>query len=592
MFYKVAISGLKIPPLTYSSSSEIKIGSLVEVDLRNKRWLGAVWQKETRPPDKDIKEIRGMLSPGFFSIPLLRFYNFVSKYYFVYPGEVLFLVFPGIKKISGKIYSFFIRKVERENQLISNSGIYLFVGKKEEERIRILLRRIEKGKGSFLYLFPEIVQAERVFARLKKQMEGVIFYHSQLKRKERIRIWSEIREGKYRMIIGLRQAVFLPIPNLIGIGVEEEENQFYKEEKKHFHYQARDCAIIRGRMENIPVYLFSHTPSLESFYYSQKRSYKLYGEFKKKDVKVIIVDMRKKEEVLSDVLKKFLANYRQDETFYLLVQQRGFSRYVICADCGFIPRCSLCGFSFFYHQKESILSCHICGKKEPAFDECPNCRSVNFLFRGIGIERVERELKVNFPRLESALTKRKGIILGQSFGVNTFSEDTIDLVGIISFEQLFSFSDFRTEEWIFQIVRSLIEKLKKGGFLIIQTKNPSQPIFSKLFNPYRFFARLLKEREKFFLPPFSSIATLKIFQGEETAVKKYEELKKTLAPFAEAIKIFPPFKSFKKKRGRYYYIILLKARAGLRFCNILKKENLFIDQEEIEVDINPIAILT
>lgn len=592
MFYKVAISGLKIPLLTYSSSSEIKIGSLVEVDLKNKRWLGTVWQKEVVPPAKDIKEIREVLSPGFFSIPLLRFYNFVSKYYFVYPGEVLFLVFPGIKKISGKIRSFFVKEVEGEKPLISDSGVYLFVGKKEEERIRILLRRMEKRKGTFLYLFPEIVQAERVFARLKKQMEGVIFYHSQLKRKERIRIWSEINRGKYRVIIGLRQAIFLPIPNLIGIAVDEEENQFYKEEKKHFHYQARDCAIIRGRIENIPVYLFSHTPSLESFYYSQKKIYKLYGEFKKKDVKIIIVDMRKKEEVLSDVLKKFLVNYRESEVFYLLVQRRGFSRYVICTDCGFIPRCSLCGFPFFYHQKESILSCHICGKKEQVFDECPNCRSVNFLFKGIGIERVEQELKVNFPWLQSVLTKKRGIFLGQSFGADIFPEDSINLVGIISFEQLFSFSDFRTEEWAFRIVRSLIEKLKEGGFLIIQTKNPSQSIFSQLFNPHRFFTRLLKEREDFFLPPFSSIAALKIFHNEEMAVRKYEELKKILAPLGEKIKIFPPFKSFRKKRGKYHYNILLKAESGLRFYNILKKENLFIGQEEIEVDINPITILT
>ncbi len=592
MFYRVAVLGLKIPLLTYFSPSEIKIGALVEVELKSKRCLGVIWEKEERPPEREIKEIKEVVNPEFFPIRLLRFYNFVSRYYFAYPGEVLSLAFPEIKRFDRRIWNQLREEVPKSKFLISRSGVYLFVGKKEEERMRMLLEKVRQRGGSILYLFPDSVRGERVFTQLREKWEGVIFYHSRIKKKERVRIWSEIKNGKYQIIIGLKQAIFLPIPNLREIWVEEEESPFYKEEERHFHYQARDCAVIRGKIENIPVYLFSQTPSLESYYYSQIKKYRFYGEFKKKEVKVIIVNLRKEKGILSDVLKKFLANYRQGETFYLLVERQGFSRYIICGDCGFIPRCAECGFPFFYHQKERVFSCHICKKKSEVFDECPNCYGVNFLFRGVGLERVEEELKVNFPQLRPVLAGGKGIFLGLSSELNNFLEGSVDLAAIISLEQLLSFPDFRTEERAYQILRSILGKLKRGGFLIIQTRNPSSPIISNLFRPIKFFAKVLKEREYFFLPPFSSIAILRIFRKEEVAMKKYEELKEKLAPFGEKVVLYPPFPSLKKKRGKRSFVILLKAKSGLRLYNLLKKEDLFSNHEEIEVDINPIKILT
>jgi primosomal protein N' (replication factor Y) len=599
MLYKVAILGLRIPPLTYFSPDEMRLGSLVAVELRKEKWLGIVWEKETMPPERKVKTISRILFPEFFPVKLLQFYNFVSKYYFVYPGEVLTLAFPGIKRMRRTIENLLgeNRSAQPAKTLWStpsapNFAVILLTGKNEEEKMRLITQKVAKGEGCILYLFPEMISAERVFARLKEKIEGIVFYHSKRKRSELVRLWSGIKKGEYRVVIGTKQAVFLPIPALREILVEDEASSLYKEEKRHFHYQARDCALMRGRFEKIPVTLFSYTPSLESFYFCLRGRYKFYGGFRKKDVKIIIADFGEENRVLTNPLRKFLARYREGEVFYLLNQRQGFSRYIICADCGFIPRCGECGFPFFYHQKELLFSCHICQKKERVFDECPNCQGINFLFKGIGIERVERELKMSFPRLAKIVDEKKGIFLGSAFGLNRFPDDGIDLGAIISFEQLLSFPDFRTEERAWQIIQKFIGKIKKGGFLIIQTKTPRHPILSNLFNPPHFFRRLLKEREGLAFPPFFSVVTLRIYGGEELVTKKYEELRKKIAPYREEVKIFPPIKSSQRKRGRHLSTIVLKLKGGLRLYQILKKEELFGNGEEIEVDINPNTILT
>ncbi len=607
MLYQVALLGLKIPPLTYYSQAEAKLGSLVKVPLKNKTSLGIILRKEVcQPVDREIKEIKDVIIPEFLPTRLLRFYNFVSRYYFVYLGEVIALALPGIMKESFLTCAQAKHSSVRERSGRPYSGlirprwtrVYLLTGKREEDKIRFLLRKIEKRDGSILFLVPEIIQGERIFLSLREQLgDDVVFYHSALKKTERIKGWLEIREGKARVIIGPKQAIFLPIPNLTGIMLEEEESPFYKEEKRHFHYNARDCAVIRGKIENIPVYFFSDTPSVESFYNSQIGKYKLLGGFKRKRCKIIVAE--KREEVLSSQLKRFLANYRPGEKFYLLCERQGFSRYILCEECGFIPRCSICGFPFFYHQAKSLLSCHICKKEEKVFDECPNCRGLNFSFKGIGIERVQREIERQFPHIKLILTKSvksrngegEGVFLGTSYGLMSFPKNYFDIAAIIAFEQLFSFPDYRTCERAFQIFHSLIARLKENGFLIVQTRNCKERLLSDILNPPSFYKRALKERESCFFPPFCNIVALRIFNNEEIAKKKYGEIKEKFASLPGLI-IFPPFRSLAKKRGRYPYIILLKLPPGQRLHNLLTPDDLLIKDKGIEVDISPMTCLT
>ncbi|GEM_PF-1591093 len=611
MFYKVAVLGLSLPPLTYAGAEGIKLGSLVKVELRNKKRLGIIWQEDTSPPEKEIKEIEEIILPELLSSRQIRFYTFVSSYYFVQPGEVLSFALPFLGKLDSRLSLIkegkpLLPKITRgvKGGSWEKAGVYLFLEKKEEDKIRFLLRKLAEREGSYLFLVPELIIGERLFTQLRSKInEAIIFYHSALKKIERIKIGWAIMEGKYRVVIGAKQSVFLPLPNLAGILVDEEESHFYKEEVRRFHYHARDCAVIRGKIESIPVYLFSSTPSLESFYNSQIGKYKLYGGFKRRAIRVIIADSKKSKGILSSPLRSFLHRYRKGECFYLFVQRKGFARYIMCEDCGFVSRCSECRFPLFYHRAKTILACHICQREEKVFDECPSCHGVNFLFEGIGLEKVERELKTACPtispiRLEKnkgqervGMVKRHGVFLGTSFALSKFLDGQLDLGVVISLEQILSLSDFRTEEEALRIIRKLAAKVKSGGFLIIQTKNPSHPLLGNIFNPPLFYRRLLKEREACRFPPFAHIALLKIYGGEEVAQRKYEELLKKFVQRPE-LQIFPPFSIRVKKRRSAPSIILIKVISGQRLDKILSQEDLIVDGGSVEIDVDPIEVLT
>ncbi len=584
MFYKVAVFGLRLPPLTYSSPEELNPGSLVRVKLRGRERLGVVWQKDPSPPPTEIKEIEEVINFDFFSLKLLRFYHFCVRYYFVYPSDVLSLAFP-FAKISQKKLSSTLALLTPPPPSFrpANFSVSLFLGKREEEEMRILLNEVAKN-FPLLFLVPEVTIGERVFSSLQKEVKEIVFYHRQRKISEGIKIWSEIKSGKYKIIVGLKQAVFLPILNLKKIFVKEEESQLYKEDKRHFRYQGRDCALLRGKIENIPVGLFSLTPSLTSYAKALKKKYKIYGDFKRPNVKLII-SPQKGDEILTETLKKFLAHHRKGERAYLLIQHQGFARYIYCLDCGFIPRCPACGFSFFYHKEGLTLTCHICRREEKVFDECPKCGGTNFLFKGIGRERVVAELR-------NLSLQREGIIIGSSFGLSSIRDGELNFASVISLEQLLSFPDYRTEERALQTTRSLLFKIRPKGFLIIQTKNPSHPLLNHIFNPIPFYRRLLKEREDSLFPPFTSIIALKIFADEETVTKRYEEVKDLLKESSGDLTIFPPFRSHQKKRGKLPYIILLKTKPGIRLSPLLKKEVLFAWRGEVEVDVNPANLLT
>ncbi len=300
---------------------------------------------------------------------------------------------------------------------------------KTEVYLQALAHALEQGKGAIV-LVPEISLTPQTVERFKARFSSgklqtlVAVLHSHLSAGERHDEWHKIRQGRARIVIGARSAIFAPVEPLGLIIVDEEHEHTYKQEEAP-RYHARDVAVMRGQMENAVVVLGSATPSLESYYNCRRGKFALLELPERVDdqkmPRVRVVDMRQaaaKEKgppVFSPQLKEAI-HQRLDrgEQTILFLNRRGYSTSLQCPKCGFVANCPNCSLALTYHRIEQKLSCHICGHDEKVPSVCPNekCRNPAIRFAGTGTQRVEEVLAKLFPnarvkRMDADAMKRK-----------------------------------------------------------------------------------------------------------------------------------------------------------------------------------------
>src|SRR5574341_708987 len=280
-------------------------------------------------------------------------------------------------------------------------------------------------KKQALVLVPEISLTVPTIMRFKAVFgDQVISLHSGLSAGERFDAWRKIKEGKFPVVIGARSAVFAPLENLGLIVVDEEQDASYKQTDTAPRYNARDTAVMRGKIENVPVILGSATPAIESFHNALKGKYVLLSLSKRVEEKplasVKILDLKKERETKNydylggELKQKIQEKLAQKQQAILFLNRRGFSTFVKCQDCGFIALCRNCNITLTYHLTDLSLKCHYCGHKENAPSICPVCNGNRFLYKGVGTQRVETEIKKSFGensvrRLDSDVLGRKNL---------------------------------------------------------------------------------------------------------------------------------------------------------------------------------------
>jgi primosomal protein N' (replication factor Y) (superfamily II helicase) len=511
---------------------------------------------------------------------------------------------------------------------------------KTEIYLQAIAHTLEQGKGAIV-LVPEISLTPQTVERFKARFSSgklqtlVAVLHSHLSAGERHDEWHKIRQGRARIVIGARSAIFAPVEPLGLIIVDEEHEQTYKQEETP-RYHARDVAIMRGQMENAVVLLGSATPSLESYYNSKKGKYTLLelpGRVDdQKMPRVRVVDLRQaaaKEKgnlIFAPQLKEAIQQRleKQEQTI-LFLNRRGWATALQCPLCGYVAPCPNCSVSLTYHRVEQKLICHICGQIEKVPLICPNekCRNPAIRFAGMGTQRVEETLAKLFPharvrRMDSDTMKRKDdyrktlgefragkidILVGTQMIAKGLHFPNVTLVGIIHADSALHQPDFRAGERTFQLLTQVAGRAGRGdveGEVFVQAFTPFHPAiqYARRHDYIGFYDQEIGFREQLKYPPVTRVALLTLKGRNEDKVKFSaehikRELQKGLAEFKDLIVSGPAPAPLLKAETFYRHQIMLRARAMSKLsqtlANILPSATLPEDVT-LSLDIDPVNL--
>ena len=442
---------------------------------------------------------------------------------------------------------------------------------KTEVYLQALAYALENGKGGIV-LVPEISLTPQTVERFKARFSSgplqtlVAVLHSHLSAGERHDEWQKVRQGRARIVIGARSAIFAPVDPLGLIIVDEEHEHSYKQEEAP-RYHARDVAVVRGQMEGAVVVLGSATPSLESFYNVQRGKYGLLELLARADDKkmplVRVVDMRqagkadKGTPIFSPQLKEAITQRleRKEQTI-LFLNRRGYATSLQCPQCGYVAECPNCSVALTYHRQAQKLLCHICGFVTPSPKVCPNdkCRNPAIRYAGLGTQKVEDTLKRLFPhaniqRMDSDVLKRKedyrrilgdfragkiDILLGTQMIAKGLHFPNVTLVGIIYADLSLHMPDFRAGERTFQLLTQVSGRAGRGdveGEVFIQAFTPFHPAiqYARRHDFAGFYEQEIEFRDQLKYPPLARVALLTLKGRNEEKVKfSAEHLRKEL----------------------------------------------------------------
>ena len=458
-----------------------------------------------------------------------------------------------------------------ENRTDKNKGNHVFLlhgvtgSGKTEVYLQAIAHALEQGKGAIV-LVPEISLTPQTVERFKARFSHgplqtlVAVLHSHLSSGERHDEWHKIRQGRARIVIGARSAVFAPVDPLGLVIVDEEHEHSYKQEEAP-RYNARDLAVVRGQQEGAVVVLGSATPCMESYYNVQRKKYFLLSLTERADEKnmpiVRIVDMRnasskgKGISIFSPQLHEaILQRLEKKEQVMLFLNRRGWSSSLQCPECGFVAECPNCSVSLTYHRSAQKLMCHICGHIDSAPSKCPeqNCGNASIRYSGLGTEKVEAALDKNFPsarvkRMDSDTLKRKedyrrilgdfrsgkiDILVGTQMIAKGLHFPNVTLVGIIHADLSLHIPDFRAGERTFRLLTQVAGRAGRGdveGEVYVQSFTPFHPAiqYARRHDYIGFYDQEIEFRQELHYPPVGRVALLTLRGRSEDRVRFFAD---------------------------------------------------------------------
>jgi len=502
-------------------------------------------------------------------------------------------------------------------------------------KTEIYLQAIEKAlqaDKSTIMLVPEISLTTQTIERFRGRFkEKIAILHHRLSQGERNDEWHQICEGKARIVIGARSAIFSPVIHLGLIIVDEEHEPSYKQNDLHPCYQARDVAVMRGKLTQSAVVLGSATPSLESYYNAQQGKYTLSVLHERANAaslpKVTVVDMRKEFEKAKRfthfsqaLLNGIERRHKEGEQTILFLNRRGYHTVLLCQDCQHSVKCIRCDLPMTFHLGEHCLTCHLCHfQLTPPPTSCPKCHGNRPLkFRGAGTEQIERALHAIFPsirtlRIDADTTKHKGshqkllrqfgtgkadVLIGTQMIAKGLHFPDVTLVGVLNSDSGLNIPDFRASENVFQLITQVAGRSGRGvveGEVIIQTTLPDNATiqYAAQQNYVGFYNEEIAIRKLFGYPPFLHIAKL-LFSGEEA-----EKTQETAQQFRDILIGYLPSRfefhpvvpcGYTKIKDQYRYQFLIRGSTMYPLSNALQRvaEKYPLPRQiKLFVDVNP-----
>ncbi|MEG7281827.1 primosomal protein N' [Bacillus sp. 0909A] len=516
--------------------------------------------------------------------------------------------------------------------------VFLLHGVTGSGKTEVYLQSIEKvlAKGKeAIVLVPEISLTPQMVHRFKGRFGSqVAVMHSGLSTGEKYDEWRKIHRKEVRLVVGARSAIFAPFENLGMIIIDEEHESSYKQEEMP-RYHAKEVAIKRAEHHRCPVVLGSATPTLESYARAQKGVYELLSLKHRVNHQVMpevsLVDMR--EELRNgnrsmfsiELMEKLEETIAKGEQAVLFLNKRGYSSFVMCRDCGYVPQCPHCDISMTYHRSGQRMKCHYCGHEEPVPHTCPECGSDHIRFFGTGTQRVEEELTKVLPharviRMDVDTTSRKGahekllsafgegkadILLGTQMIAKGLDFPNVTLVGVLSADTTLHIPDFRSAEKTFQLLTQVSGRAgrhEKPGNVIIQTYTPSHYSIqlTKTHDYETFYQQEMAHRREQSYPPYFYLALVTVSHEE---VAKAAVTAEKIAHFLKAncgadTKILGPSASpIARIKDRYRYQCVIKYKQETQISALLKKilehYKREIEQKHvmISIDMNPYMMM-
>ena len=485
-------------------------------------------------------------------------------------------------------------------------------------------------KRSAIVLVPEISLTPQMMKRFIDRFgERVAILHSKLSDGERFDQWESIRRGLCPVVVGARSAVFAPLPHLGTIILDEEGEPSFKQADSP-RYHAREVAIMRCTLENALLVMGSATPTIDSYQNCLNNNFHLYEMNKRvsnrQPPRVQIVDMRKElvtkkqrsmfSESLTTAIAETLAAKKQA---ILYLNRRGYSTFILCAECGEAVKCSRCNVSMAYHSGSNILRCHYCGELQEVPKVCPKCQSKKIKFFGAGTQLIEAQAKAYFPnariqRLDSDVVTTKGsmeaildsfgkgnidILVGTQMVAKGLDFPNVTLVGIIAADNLLRLPDFRASERNFSLLAQVAGRSGRGempGNVILQTYCPEHHSIQHALTEdfHGFYEEEAKLRKEAMFPPFIELAHFIISSpNREKAMNTAQQLYDLFAkhPSVDSNNLFGPAPAaLEQINNRFRFQVMLKMpkleeliKTVKEVTDSLKKPS----DTRLNIDINP-----
>lgn len=615
----------------YNIHQKIKRGSLVLVPFGKKKdQIGVVYDVVNTLPKKieklNIKEIIFVFKNIFIDEKIIQFIEWIADYTLAPKGLVLKLVLINNKIVD---YNFsdhaqktiHTKKVQLNAEqleaykainktLVPKFNPIVLQGVTGSGKTEVYFEAIEKilkQKKQALVMLPEISltpQFEERF-KIKFGFEPDI-WHSKITEKKKKIIWHSCYQGESIVVVGARSSLFLPFNNLGLIVVDEEHDLSFKQED-NIRYQARDLAIVKAKIEKIPIILSSATPSLETHHNIQVKRFthlflsSQFSGLKLSDIKLIDMKnehLQKDQWISQTIINALNESLLNGEQSLLFLNRRGYSPLVLCYLCGFRFQCNQCSSWLVMHKDKNRLLCHHCGSISSIEKNCPECQAHNTLkLIGPGVERLAEEVESIFPDystknmssdnantpnkirsiIEDFKNKKIDILVATQIMTKGYHFPNLSIVGVIDADSGLMGGDLRATERTYNLLQQVSGRAgrsNKVGKVFIQTYYPDNPVMKSFIAGDRnsFIVQTLKERRQFNMPPFSYMTAIVLSGTSKARVKIYANKLVKGKIIEKDIDILGPVEApLFLLRGRYRYRLLLKGNKRSKLNEFTRK---------------------
>ena len=637
-------------PFTYKSeiSETLNSGDFVKAPFGLNEITGVVWPYEQKTEKQfKIKKISKKINVKNLNSSMIKFISWFSKYNLVPLGMSLkmcllnkdvvekdfnkeFVKFK-VKKSKNK----FLLNAEQKKSLIfmksigNNYNVTVLEGVAGSGKTLVYFERVKDliNKGfQALILLPEIALTNQ-FSRRFQEFFGAepAIWHSGTTKKNKSIIWKGITEGKIKIVIGARSSLFLPFKNLGIIVVDEEHDVSYKQDEG-VSYNARDMAITRASLENIPINLVTSIPSIETYNNIVNKKYhitkleKRYREASLPNIEIINLHsevLNKGSWIANKTISKVDQYLDKGDQVLFFLNRRGYAPFVICKKCGYKFECPNCAVNLNFHKKFNKLLCHYCGHKSSLSRVCKDNKKCDLLFCGPGVERIFSELEKIYPNKKIAIfssdTLKKNkitntllkkveknkidILVGTQLLSKGFHFPKLNCIVVVDCDFTSHGYDLRSAEKNIQLYHQLAGRAGRESntsTIYFQTYTPDDEVLLNISknDPHAFLQKELLLRKEKKLPPFYRLISLIISGKNEPLIMKFAISVKSKLPKINEVNVLGPVLApITKLKKKYRCRILIRYPKNLFIQKYLSKSLNKIKIAsgiKLEVDVDPI----